>query len=249
MNARPRTHRADQPAVLFKGSRMGRRIALATGGAVVAAGLTATGGVAASADDSVWNKVAQCESSGNWSINTGNGYYGGLQFSKSTWKAFGGTKYASTANKATKAEQIAIAKRTLYAQGPGAWPTCGKKAGLTKKNGGADKNATPSSSSSKSSGSSSSSSSSKSKLEVDGKFGPKTTKATQKWLGKKQDGSLSKADIKALQKKVGAKQDGHIGPETTRKLRKHLGLGDNGSQNFRTDPSSVKALQKYLNKR
>jgi nucleoid-associated protein YgaU len=79
-----------------------------------------------------WDAVAQCESGGNWSINTGNGYYGGLQFSKSTWKAYGGTKYAPTANKASRSQQIAIANKVLSGQGIGAWPVCGKKGGSTK---------------------------------------------------------------------------------------------------------------------
>jgi len=79
-----------------------------------------------------WDAIAQCESSGNWHINTGNGYYGGLQFSASTWKASGGSKYASTANQASRAEQIAVAERVLDSQGIGAWPVCGKKAGSTK---------------------------------------------------------------------------------------------------------------------
>jgi LysM repeat protein len=79
-----------------------------------------------------WDAVAQCESGGNWSINTGNGYYGGLQFSRSTWKANGGGKYASTANKASKSEQIRIAENVLDGQGIGAWPVCGKKAGSSK---------------------------------------------------------------------------------------------------------------------
>ena len=61
----------------------------------------------------VWDKVAQCESGGNWKINTGNGYYGGLQFLGSTWRAYGGRTYASQAHQATKAEQIAIARRVL----------------------------------------------------------------------------------------------------------------------------------------
>jgi hypothetical protein len=88
---------------------------------------------AASAKASVnWDAIAQCESGGNWSINTGNGYYGGLQFSRSTWKAYGGGKYAATANKASRAEQIRIAEKVLDGQGIGAWPTCGKKAGSTK---------------------------------------------------------------------------------------------------------------------
>lgn len=91
----------------------------------------------AQAATSVWDKVAFCESTNNWSINTGNGYYGGLQFSQSTWNAFGGQSYASRADLATKAEQITVAQRVLAVQGPGAWPVCSKYAGLTKANGGA----------------------------------------------------------------------------------------------------------------
>ena len=73
-----------------------------------------------------WDAVAQCESGGNWSINTGNGYYGGLQFSQSTWEAYGGLAYAPRADLATKSEQIAAAERVLAGQGRGAWPTCGR---------------------------------------------------------------------------------------------------------------------------
>ena len=90
----------------------------------------------------MWDRVAKCESGGNWKINTGNGYYGGLQFSAGTWKAYGGRTYASQAHRATEAEQIAIARRVLAGQGPGAWPTCSRRAGLTKVNGKASKNAT-----------------------------------------------------------------------------------------------------------
>ena len=73
-----------------------------------------------------WDAIAQCESSGNWSTNTGNGYYGGLQFSQSTWKAYGGS--GSAAN-ASREEQIAVAERVLQGQGINAWPVCGKKGG------------------------------------------------------------------------------------------------------------------------
>jgi hypothetical protein len=72
-----------------------------------------------------WTGVAMCESSGNWSINTGNGYFGGLQFSPSTWASFGGLAYAPRADLATQGEQIAVAEKVLAVQGPGAWPTCG----------------------------------------------------------------------------------------------------------------------------
>jgi LysM repeat protein len=99
-------------------------------GAVVmvgAAGITlgVLGGSAQAAQHN-WDGVADCESSGDWSINTGNGYYGGLQFSKSTWKAYGGAAYAPRADLATKAEQINVAERTLDGQGVGAWPVCGR---------------------------------------------------------------------------------------------------------------------------
>ena len=104
-------------------------------GAATVVGGIATAGSAKAA--TVWDRVAQCESGGNWHINTGNGYYGGLQFSGSTWRAYGGTAYASRADLASKAEQIAIAQRVLASQGPGAWPVCSVRAGLTRSNGGA----------------------------------------------------------------------------------------------------------------
>ncbi|MET0763441.1 MAG: transglycosylase family protein [Blastococcus sp.] len=101
-------------------------------GAVVVAGAAALtyGGVLAgpaqAAPPHDWDGVAHCESSGNWSINTGNGYYGGLQFSQSTWAAYGGLAYAPRADLATKDQQIAVAERTLVGQGIGAWPACGR---------------------------------------------------------------------------------------------------------------------------
>ncbi|MGP4018947.1 transglycosylase family protein [Saccharopolyspora sp. 5N708] len=125
------------------------RVALA--GAVVAAPFALTL-PANAASESTWDAVAKCESSGNWKINTGNGYYGGLQFSQSTWSSFGGTNYASNAAQASREQQIAVAERVLQEQGPGAWPVCSKKAGLTASggaqhqdvsSGGAAKQATP----------------------------------------------------------------------------------------------------------
>ncbi|MDA4896012.1 transglycosylase family protein, partial [Streptomyces sp. MS2A] len=98
-----------------------------------AAGLTAvlTSAIpAGAASVSTWDKVAQCESSGNWSANTGNGYYGGLQFSAGTWSAYGGTAFAPRADLATKEQQIRIGEKVLAGQGEGAWPHCGPKAGL-----------------------------------------------------------------------------------------------------------------------
>ncbi|WP_151640367.1 resuscitation-promoting factor [Corynebacterium sp. 11A] len=82
------------------------------------------------ANGSVWDQLAQCESGGNWSINTGNGYSGGLQFAPSTWQAYGGGEYAPTAGQATREQQIAVAQRVQAAQGWGAWPACTAKLGI-----------------------------------------------------------------------------------------------------------------------
>ncbi|MFE1316015.1 transglycosylase family protein [Kitasatospora phosalacinea] len=145
-----------------KGNRKRNRLrgAIVAGTAVavlpVAGLVTATS--ASAADVSTWDKVAQCESTGDWSINTGNGFYGGLQFTSSTWAAYGGTAYAPQANQATKAQQIEIAEKVLADQGPGAWPVCSVQAGLTK--GGAAAQVDTSSSSASTSTASSSNSSS-----------------------------------------------------------------------------------------
>ncbi|MET8326385.1 transglycosylase family protein [Streptomyces sp. NPDC005181] len=93
------------------------------GAAIAVPLMGATGASAASV--ATWDAVAQCESGGNWSINTGNGYYGGLQFSQSSWAAAGGTQYAPRADLATKAQQIATAEKLLDMQGPGAWACAG----------------------------------------------------------------------------------------------------------------------------
>ncbi|MEV5340942.1 transglycosylase family protein [Streptomyces sp. NPDC052676] len=77
-----------------------------------------------------WGCVAECESGGDWHINTGNGYYGGLQFQQSTWEAYGGLKYARRADLATREQQIAVAQKVLAAQGWEAWPVCAKRYGL-----------------------------------------------------------------------------------------------------------------------
>lgn len=113
----------------------GRKVArVALTGAVVAAPFVVAA-PANAASPSTWDKVAECESSGNWNTSTGNGFSGGLQFTPSTWKSYGGTQYASKAKDASREQQIAVAERILQGQGPNAWPNCGKKAGLTKGSG------------------------------------------------------------------------------------------------------------------
>ncbi|WP_405877926.1 transglycosylase family protein [Streptomyces sp. NBC_01136] len=119
-------HRRYQPNRINRAS-----LTVTAGGAGMALPLIGTG-VAHAADVDTWNKVAACESTDNWSINTGNGYYGGLQFTQSTWEAYGGQVYAQRADQATKDQQIAIAEKVLKGQGPGAWPVCSVRAGLTR---------------------------------------------------------------------------------------------------------------------
>jgi len=149
--------------MLLSGNGRHRKTGNNTGKRLVATGVIAGSGIvlpligasaASAASVSTWDAVAQCESSGNWSIDTGNGYYGGLQFSASTWDAYGGQQYAPTANEATQGQQIAVAEKVLASQGPGAWPVCGPQAGLTA--GGAPADVSTASNSGSSSGSSSS---------------------------------------------------------------------------------------------
>lgn len=79
---------------------------------------------------SVWDALAQCESGGDWAINTGNGFSGGVQFMRTTWLGVGGGEFAPDAYLATREQQIAVAKRLLASQGWGAWPGCSSKLGL-----------------------------------------------------------------------------------------------------------------------
>ena len=94
-------------------------------GAVIGGSGLALSAQAAAATDGEWDQVARCESGGNWAINTGNGYQGGLQFSPGTWSSAGGSTYAPAAHLASRDEQIAVAERVLARQGRGAWPVCG----------------------------------------------------------------------------------------------------------------------------
>ncbi|MFE2632897.1 transglycosylase family protein [Streptomyces sp. NPDC004562] len=116
------------------GSRTRAGVVLAGAALLAPLGLLAATGDATAADNGVWDRIAQCESGGNWHINTGNGYYGGLQFAASTWRAYGGTAYAPTADRASREQQIAVATKVQRAQGWNAWPTCSARAGA---NGGA----------------------------------------------------------------------------------------------------------------
>ncbi|WP_197366806.1 transglycosylase family protein [Streptomyces clavuligerus] len=111
----------------------GRRGPREAAGVLAAAALAASalaGGSASAASLATWDKLAECESGGNWSINTGNGYYGGIQFSLSTWQSMGGTQYAAYPHQATREEQITVGEKLLDAAGEGQWPHCGPRVGL-----------------------------------------------------------------------------------------------------------------------
>jgi hypothetical protein len=115
-----------------RSSRPVRNAAIAvTAAAAVAAPVSSSLSSAEAATGKTWNRLASCESGGNWHINTGNGYYGGLQFSSGTWLAYGGGKFASRADLASRDEQIAIAEKVLKNQGWGAWPACSARLGLS----------------------------------------------------------------------------------------------------------------------
>ena len=110
-----------------KPTATGRTVAkIAVTGMVVGAPLTAFAGTASAATGAQWDAVAQCESGGNYAINTGNGFSGGFQFTPSTWSAFGGQ---GAPQNATRDQQIQVAERVLAGQGKGAWPVCGKNLG------------------------------------------------------------------------------------------------------------------------
>ncbi len=230
-------------------STAGRRTAgvVMASAATVGAGLAGAGSANAATPQNVWDRVASCESGNNWSINTGNGYYGGLQFSYSTWRGFGGARFAPTANRATRDQQIYIAQATLRAQGPGAWPVCSKRGGLTRANGlavkvdlgggstGGGGGKTPPPPTTSKGG----------KLVVDGSFGPLTTKAVQRWVGVSQTGSLNYATRAGLQRKVGVTADGDIGPKTMRALQTKIGISHDGAA--RMNSRTTAGLQRYLN--
>ncbi|MFJ8311552.1 MULTISPECIES: transglycosylase family protein [unclassified Streptomyces] len=119
-------HRRYQPSRINRAS-----LTVTVGGAGIALPLIGAGTADAASVD-IWNKVAACESTSNWHINSGNGFYGGLQFTQSTWEAYGGHQYAPRADLATRDQQIAIAEKVLKGQGPHAWPVCSAEAGLTR---------------------------------------------------------------------------------------------------------------------
>ncbi|NHN55550.1 transglycosylase [Calidifontibacter sp. DB0510] len=222
----------------------GRRTAgvLFLSATTIGTGIAATPAAEAATPYNIWDSVAACESGGNWAINTGNGYYGGLQFSYSTWLAFGGGRYASTANHASRDAQILIAQNVLRSQGPGAWPVCSRRAGLTVANGLAvqvGSGTTPTPPPSRSAPRPTA------KLAIDGSFGPLTTRATQKLLGLPQTGAFDYRTRTALQRRVGTVPDGSIGPKSVAAMQHYLGISHDGA--WYLNSRTVMAWQRYLN--
>ncbi|TLS40364.1 LysM peptidoglycan-binding domain-containing protein [Streptomyces montanus] len=107
-----------------------------TGSAIAIPLLGATGASAASG--TTWDAIADCESGGSWSADTGNGRYGGLQMTQETWEQYGGLDYAASADQASRSQQIAVAEKVVADKGASAWATCGLVAGLTQDSGAAD---------------------------------------------------------------------------------------------------------------
>ena len=116
---------------MYRNDSMTRALRRSARGGAVVLGAAAIGigalAAPASAGHYDWSGVAQCESGGRWNVNTGNGYYGGLQFSSPTWLGHGGGEFAPQAHLASPEQQVTVAERVLLTQGAGAWPTCGRQ--------------------------------------------------------------------------------------------------------------------------
>jgi resuscitation-promoting factor RpfA len=110
--------------------RMRTLVSAAALAAATLAPVAALDAPANAASGRTWNRLAQCESSGRWHLNTHNGYYGGLQISRSTWRAYGGGRFARYPHRASRTQQIRIAERIKRGQGWGAWPACSARIGL-----------------------------------------------------------------------------------------------------------------------
>ncbi len=205
---------------------------MAVGSATIAASVIAA--APAQADGAVWERVAQCESGGNWRISTGNGFSGGLQFTTSSWRAAGGARYAPTAGQASRSAQIAVAQNLLRMQGPGAWPVCSRRAGLTHANG---------MSAGVSNAAASMSPKAKAKVKVRAKakvVSPKKVQSTASLRSLK--GYASRAQVRTLQTWVGVARDGKWGPITTRAVQKKLGLRASGA----IDAATVRKVEQLL---
>lgn len=198
----------------------------AGGVSLLAAGSIFATSPSASAAD-VWDRVAQCESGGNWSIATGNGYFGGLQFSQSSWQAAGGSGNPAAAS---KEEQKRVARNLLQLQGPGAWPVCSKKAGLTRANGGAVENATTETAKAPLAPSEASHEGYAEKPRTMASSQAPTPPRHATYGTYSVSHGMPKVQVRRLQQTLGATMvDGVVGPETVRLVQVSAGLPRTGS--------------------
>ncbi len=215
-HARPRAARKVRSRVLG---------VMAAGGATIATSVISS--APAQADSGVWDRVAQCESGGNWSISTGNGFYGGLQFTLGSWRAAGGSRYAAKPHHASRAAQIAVAQNLLRMQGPGAWPVCSRRAGLTRANGLSASFASVASVAT----ASPSMAPTQSTVAVRGLKGYASraqVRDLQTWAGVARDGKWGTATTRAVQKKLGLRASGYIDAATVRQVERLLGISKSG---------------------
>lgn len=195
---------------------------MAAGGATLATSIISS--TPAQADSGVWDRVAQCESGGNWSINTGNGFYGGLQFTVGSWRAAGGSRYAAKPHHASRAAQIAVAQNLLRMQGPGAWPVCSRRAGLTRANGLSASFA----SAATASPSKAPTQSTRALRALKGYASRAQVRDLQTWAGVARDGKWGPATTRAVQKKLGLRASGYIDAATVRQVERLLGMSKSG---------------------
>ncbi|WP_306454741.1 LysM peptidoglycan-binding domain-containing protein [Streptomyces sp. Ag82_O1-15] len=205
-----------------------------TGSAIAIPLLGATS--ASAADGTTWDRVAECESAGQWSADSGNGYYGGLQISQADWEKYGGLAYASSADEASRSQQIAIAEKLLDGRGLSAWPTCGPLSGLSKHSGDilVDTGvANDSSSTSDSSGSSDSSSSSATSAPS-GSSGSSGSKSDSS-----SSGSSSKATENTTKADAGGDTQGADGSDTETTKSDDSGNSGQGGDSSGTSDSAT----------
>ncbi|WLQ04982.1 LysM peptidoglycan-binding domain-containing protein [Arthrobacter oryzae] len=128
MNTSTRMNTRTSKSTLGTAARRGVTLAAVSAAGLALSATAANAAVPTATSTSTWDALAQCESGGNWSTNTGNGFSGGLQFTDSTWAAYGGTGSAADA---TREQQIAVAENVQASQGWGAWPACAAELGLS----------------------------------------------------------------------------------------------------------------------
>ncbi|GAX53909.1 transglycosylase family protein [Streptomyces olivochromogenes] len=185
-----------------------------TGSAIAIPLLGATS--ASAADGTTWDRVAECESAGQWSADSGNGYYGGLQISQADWEKYGGLAYASSADEASRSQQIAIAEKLLDDRGLAAWPTCGPLSGLSKNSGDilVDTGVANDSSSTSDSSGSSNSSDSSSSSGTSAPSGSSGSKSDSSSSGSSSSGSSSKGTGNTTKADTGDDAQGADGSDT-----------------------------------